>query len=191
MLALSAKAEIQDPQNILPQLDQFLQNTSLIDAFHAGDTYTATEKDCTGSMCDTVHLTMKVKVENGVAKIDTYIGDSSSASSETAMDGSRWTQFHGNALRIHLAAVESYGFKIQVDASSVEKINVTVNGIKKDMDAMRVHFTGVNGVGQKLEKTFLMAPLPGLAQAIYFEDNPGGFMASKKIYQVNEFSREM
>jgi hypothetical protein len=75
----------------------------------------------------------------------------------------KWEENHGNLARYLIAAVESYGFKVELGSLTNDVIEAKLNGAVHSFDARKIRFQATSGAGAAgLKSAFEVVLTPAL-----------------------------
>jgi hypothetical protein len=170
LFCFPAYAEVNDSQNILPQVDLFLEQNSFSSAFLNGDSVQIHFSDCLSIFTcgGDILSTAKVQViTNTDVKINMYDSKNSLTSIDKISEA-QWNSLNRNYLRAWINKIGSFGFEVTVN--KMEPVACPkLNFISKDSTCLTVSVSGKNRINQTTEYQFTLNNSPiALAQIISY-----------------------
>lgn len=182
LLALSLPISVATAQTLedaLQTIDNYLGPKSLTESFQVGDRFKQTNDDVTTFFSVTQSQPLEAKIE--------IRGQDGKLIAQHTLTLERWLKANSNAVRMWAANMQSYGWKLEMEVVDLVEVRVMLNGRPARLNGLKATYSGVNGVGMKLEGEVVVTNgLPGMAQMVYRRENQ---MGMDRKWSVVEFKR--
>lgn len=161
----------EDPQSLLPILDDFLGEPDFDTAFPEKQVLNIKNTSCINSFqkCDTFQTHTRTKRERSdEVSIEFYSGNNSKPGSVSHLKRSDWMRLHGNLVRYDIAQAESYGQKVKIISLEPIQANVIINGTIHNVRAMEMKLTIAGVANSTITHLYKITnEIPGIGQRIY------------------------
>lgn len=122
---------ISDPKGILPQLDTYLGQANFARAFHSGDTWSYSQKDCLGQNgdgpCDDMHSDVTVAVQTDATLTSSIDGRPTGVETITRDD---WVGHGGSAVRMRIESLNSASYAVVMEKAESSQASVEWTGTR-------------------------------------------------------------
>lgn len=173
VISIPALALASDPQAILDQADQFLDQPNFQKSFVQGTRYTQDFRECsTYFPCQKDMLTdytvKAVSIDTQGTSTAVIAGvTTGTADSEMRVPEKKWGDWHGNMVRAVIDSISQSGFIATSIDGHLDHQNVEIDGQMKSVDVFKVHVIAKNQLGISLDETMAVSrELTGYAQLI-------------------------
>lgn len=155
-----------DPTN-LEDLDAYLYN-SFATQFSLGQTTIGTFNSCLANFhCDKMfHKSAVTRLNENEAEVTSYKSDGT-AVSKVKITKDQWELNRGSWVRFAIAAMGSYGFKLNSNSIEPASVMVEIQGSPTKISGYLVKVNFKNGMNQSVDRyIFVSNKLPGLGQRL-------------------------
>lgn len=183
-------------ENSILATDNFLGNPAFEESFKDGDEIKFEMEDCIGSSgpCDTMKTTASVNIYETQGEPVAYISYVTGGSNgqPEQIKKSTWENAKGNMLRLHIAVLESYGFKTEIKSIVDSQKKLLIGNEEKSVETLNVKLSAVNAVGMTNNFEIELAKiLPGCSQMVQKIEKQGGFFPSTRKRIIKSVSRAL